>query len=144
MNTSDIPPKVVISVMVQKEGKILLNLRKGSFASEQYGTPGGKLEGMETFQECAERECAEEAGITIGKIRFMAVMNNLIHNPHHFVSVIVAADWVGGEPQVLEPEKCAGWDWYEMDHLPSPLTEVTRCLIEAVKTGQNYFDAKAV
>ncbi|MEK9157368.1 MAG: NUDIX domain-containing protein [Patescibacteria group bacterium] len=136
-------PKVVICVMVQKDGKTLLNFRKGSFAANMFGMAGGKLENMETFQQAADRECLEEAGITIGPLRFVCIMNNHLHNPHHFVNLGVVADWVSGEPQVLEPEKCASWGWYDLDDLPQPLTEVTTCLMKAYKTGQSYFDEPA-
>ncbi len=69
-------------------------------------------------------------------------MNNFAHDPHHFVNLCLVADWVSGEPQVLEPEKCASWGWYDLDNLPTPLTEVTQCLVDAYKSGENYFDPK--
>ncbi len=136
-------PTVVVSVMVMKEGKVLLNFRKGSFAHDMFGTPGGKVDNMETFQQCAERECAEEAGITIGQVKFVCLMNNFAHAPHHFVNIGVMVDWIGGEPTVMEPEKCASWGWYDLDDLPQPLTEVTQCLLKAHESEQNYFDAVA-
>ena len=63
--TDQIVPRVVVSVIVMKDGKTLLNFRKGSFAADKFGVPGGKLDAMETFQACAERECMEEAGIKV-------------------------------------------------------------------------------
>jgi 8-oxo-dGTP diphosphatase len=30
-------------------------------------------------------------------------------------------DYVGGEPQLCEPHKCAGWQWFEWDNLPETL-----------------------
>ncbi|MEK9131089.1 MAG: NUDIX domain-containing protein [Patescibacteria group bacterium] len=137
----DLRPIVVVSVMVVKDGKLLLNFRKGSFAANQFGTAGGKLDNMESFQQCAERECSEEAGLKIGAVRFVCVFNNHVHNPNHFVTIGVVTDWVSGEPTVMEPEKCVSWGWYDFDHLPSPLTEVTKCLVKAYKDGGNYFDA---
>ena len=135
-------PTLVISVLVLKEGRALLNYRLGSFAHDMFGTPGGKLDPLETFQQCAERETAEEAGVKISNVRFLCLMNNFAHAPHHFVNVCVVADWVSGEPQVLEPEKCRSWEWYDLDHLPTPLTEVTACLMACYKSGENYVDAK--
>ncbi len=137
-------PVMVVSVLVLKNGKALLNFRKGSFASEMFGTPGGKLENMETFQQCADREAMEEAGITIGPVQFVCLLNNFAHAPHHFINLCVVANWAAGEPQVLEPEKCASWGWYDLDNPPSPLTEVTDCLIKAYKNGGNYFDAMPI
>ena len=51
------------------------------------------------------------------------------------------ADWKSGEPEVLEPEKCEGWEWYDLDHLPQLFGPCVLAL-EAYKTGKNYFDVK--
>lgn len=42
--------------------------------------------------------------------------------------------------KVLEPEKCEGWAWYDLENLPQPLFKGCESCIEAYKTGQNYFD----
>lgn len=140
MHESTQRPIIFVSVMVNKGHTTLLNFRKGSFAADCYGVPGGKLDNMETFQQCAERECLEEAGIKIGSVRFVCLINNRLHDPHHFMNVGVVADWVSGEPEVREPEKCAGWGWYDLDHLPEPMTEVSRCIARALTSGQNFFE----
>ena len=59
--------------------------------------------------------------------------------PKHYVDIGVIADWKSGEPHVLEPEKCEGWDWYSLDNLPMPLFAVEPQYIEAIKTGRHYF-----
>ena len=51
------------------------------------------------------------------------------------------AHWMSGEPKIMEPDKCDGWDWYDMDNLPSPLFGTIESYIEAYKTGRNYWDA---
>lgn len=38
---------------------------------------------------------------------------------HHFVSRHHRAEVAAREPQLLEPEKCEGWDWYPRDD-PTP------------------------
>src|SRR3989338_3768070 len=45
--------KVGIGVLIFKEGKVLLCKRKGSHGSGEYAFPGGHLEYMESFTECA-------------------------------------------------------------------------------------------
>ena len=137
---SELIPRVVVSVMVMKEGKVLMNFRKGGFASEMFGLPGGKLDNGETFQQCAERETMEESGVVIGPGRFLCVLNNHAHTPMHFINFGFIADWVSGEPQVLEPEKCASWGWYDLDHLPEPMTEVNHAVLQAYRTGEQLFD----
>ena len=58
-------PRVGIGIMVFKEGKILLGKRKNSHGSGEYAFPGGHLEYMESYKECALREIAEECGIEV-------------------------------------------------------------------------------
>ena len=135
--------KVGIGVMVFKEGKILLGKRKGSHGASQYAFPGGHLEYMESFEETAIRETLEECGIELQNIKFQFVMNLVAYAPKHYVHLGFTADWKSGQPQVLEPDKCESWDWYDLDNLPSPLFTTCEFAVRNIKTGENYFDAEA-
>lgn len=132
--------RVGIGVMIFKDGKILLGKRKSALGKGQYGWPGGGLEYMESFEECARRECREEAGIEIKNIRFLRLLNLKDFAPKHYVDIELVADWESGEPQTLEPDKCESWQWYDLDRLPEPLFAPEYSSIEAYKTGKNYFD----
>lgn len=68
-------PKVGIGVLVFKKGKALLAKRKGSHGRGEYAFPGGHLEFGESIEECAKRECREEAGIEIKNVRFLRLLN---------------------------------------------------------------------
>ncbi len=134
-------PKVGIGVMILKDGKVLLGKRMGSHGAGQYAFPGGHLEYMESFENCAKRETTEETGIEIGNIRLLRLMNLKAYAPKHYVDVGLIADWKSGEPRIMEPEKCEGWGWYDIDNLPAPLFSTIETYIEAYKGGNNYFDA---
>lgn len=56
-------PKVGVGIMVMKNGKVLLGKRKGSHGTGKYAWPGGHMEHMESFEECAKREVREETEI---------------------------------------------------------------------------------
>ncbi|TSC60080.1 MAG: excinuclease ABC subunit A, partial [Parcubacteria group bacterium Gr01-1014_107] len=56
-----------VSAQAGKDGKVLLGKRKGSHGVGEYAFPGGKLEYLESFGECARREVREECGIEIKK-----------------------------------------------------------------------------
>ena len=141
METTHDRPKVGIGVMVLKDGKVLLGKRKGSHGEGQYAWPGGHLEYMESFEECAKREVMEETGIEIEGIRFLRLFNLKAYAPKHYVDIGLMAFWKSGEPKIMEPEKCEGWGWYDMDHLPSPLFGTIEIYIEAYKTGRDYWDS---
>ena len=53
----------------------------------------------------------------------------------HYIDVDFVCEAPAGEPQLAEPEKCDGWDWYDLDDLPQPLFVVTRRMIESLRSG---------
>ena len=134
-------PKVGVGVMIIKNGKVLLGKRKGSHGAGEYAWPGGSMEYMESFEECAKRETKEETGMEIKNIRFLRLMNLKHFAPKHFVDIELLADWESGEAQLLEPEKFESWQWYDLDNLPEPLFYPQYSCIEAYKTGKNFWDS---
>lgn len=52
-------PKTGVGVMILKNGKVLLGKRKGSHGEGEFAFPGGHLEYMEGFADCARREVLE-------------------------------------------------------------------------------------
>ncbi len=128
-------PRVGLGALILKDGKVLLGRRKGSFAQGEYAFPGGHLEYMERFEDGMLREITEECGLTVKNMRFQMVTNIMRYAPKHFVGLVFVADWESGEPQNLEPEKCEGWDWYDLEALPSPLFASTETAIASLKNG---------
>ncbi len=139
-NVQEQKPKVGVGIMIFKDGKILLARRKGSHGAGEYAFPGDHLEYMESFEECAKRELAEETGIEIDNIRFLFLANVRKYAPKHYAHIGLIADWKSGEPQVLEPEKSEEWQWYDLDNLPSPMFEICSLSVDSYKTGKNYYD----
>lgn len=134
--------KVGIGVMVFKDGKVLLHKRKASHGTGEYSFPGGHLEYMESFEQCAKRETQEEAGIEIQNVRFQYLANVTHYAPKHYVHVGLIADWKSGEPTIMEPEKCEGWDWYSLENLPQPLFKMCQMAFDNLKSGVVYQDAQ--
>lgn len=133
--------KVGVGVMIIKDGKVLLGKRKGSHGQGEYAWPGGHLEYMESFEECAKREVKEETGMEIQNVRFLRLMNLKEYAPKHYADVGLIADWGSGEPKIIEPDRIEGWNWYDIDNLPEPLFKTIPSYIEAYKTGRNFWDA---
>lgn len=133
-------PRVGVGIMILKEGKVLLGWRKASHGGGSYAFPGGHLEHMESFEECARREIAEECGIQVTNLRFLFLANLKLYAPKQYVHIHLMADWLSGEPQVLEPERQEAWGWYTLDDLPQPRFSTCDLAFEAYKTGKNYWD----
>lgn len=105
----------------------------------KYAGPAGHLEYGESFEEGIRREVKEETGGGVKNLKFTCVIN-LKTEGRHYVDVGFTGEWEGGDPELCEPARCAGWGWYTLDNLPSPLGEFDADFIEAYKTGRNYFD----
>lgn len=113
---------VGVGVIIVKDGKILMGLRKGKHGTGTWSIPGGKLDYMEELEDCARREVYEETSLRIKNLRQLTTTNNMFKDEDkHSVSIIFLADYDGGEVRVMEPEKCAEWRWCDWDDLPQPL-----------------------
>jgi 8-oxo-dGTP diphosphatase len=115
-------PKVGLGVLIMKDGKVLLGKRKNSHGDGTWCFTGGHLEAGESWEDCARRETAEEAGIEIKNLRFGTATNDIFEKEgKHYVTIIMLADYVSGEITLCEPEKCERWEWFSWDALPMPL-----------------------
>ncbi len=141
MTNEQLHPRVGIGVMVMKHGKVLMGKRRGSHGQGEYAWPGGHLEYMESFEECAKREVREETGMEITNIQFVRIMNLKDYAPKHYIDIGLKADWKSGEPKVLESEKVERWDWYDPNDLPQPQFTTIPSYLEAIKTGRTCWDA---
>ena len=135
MKTSLTHPRVGVGVLLQKEGKILLGLRKGSHGAQTWAPAGGHLEFGETVEECARRELLEETGVTAISCRLGPWVENVLDNgTKHYITLFVIVDQYEGELQLLEPDKCECWQWFRWDALPSPLFAPLSSYIKSLST----------
>lgn len=138
-----IRPQVVVSVLVEKDGKILMGKRKGTDGTNgMYGVPGGRLEMLESIEECALRELDEETGINADEFRFIGTVNVRKFAPKHFVVVLLHAKWVSGEPENREPDRSEPWEWIDPNAPPDNMTPASRDGLTALLTGQLSFEAE--
>ena len=116
-------PLIGTALIVRKGNQFLLHKRKGPHAKGTWGCPGGHLEMWETFEESSLRELHEEAGpLAVSLPRFFTAANTRFYEEgRHYVTIFMVCDWIAGEPQIMEPDKCDGWAWFTYDNLPHPL-----------------------
>jgi 8-oxo-dGTP diphosphatase len=112
-------------VVLNAEGQILLGLRKGAHRAGHWSFPGGWLDRADTeTAHAAIRETEEETGLVVHK----AAQHIWVTEDHPSIEtrtvtlyhITRAGEWEG-IPEVMEPNKCVRWRWFDLDNLPSPL-----------------------
>ncbi len=135
-------PRVGIGVMIQNEkDEVLLGLRRGSHGSGEWSFPGGHLEIGETVLETAKREVKEETNLDVNKFELISVadeMRYLKSDGQHYLNIGVKALYEGGEPLVMELDKCERWAWFSLDNLPINLFEGTELVVNNFKNKTIY------
>lgn len=135
-------PRVGIGVMIQNEkDQVLLGLRQGSHGDGEWAFPGGHLEFGETIYETAKREVKEETGLDVNEFKLISVADEMRYiktDGKHYLNIGIMAKHDGGEPQVMEPEKCKEWRWFSLNNLPTILLEGTELVIKNFKAGKIY------
>jgi 8-oxo-dGTP diphosphatase len=124
MSTPDTPVvRVGVAVIIQREGRVLLGLRRSSSHGDgAWQFPGGHLEWGESVAACAVREAREETGLDVQVTGFGPFTNDIFHHDgKHYVTLFVLAQAPQGEPQRCEPDKCERWEWFAWNALPAPL-----------------------
>ena len=135
-------PRVGIGVMIQnKKGEVLLGLRQGSHGAGEWSFPGGHLEFGETIFQTAQREVKEETGLEVADFKLISVADEMRYiksDNKHYLNIGVKAEYQGGEPKVMEPDKCKEWKWFSLDSLPDKMLEGTELTIRNFKAGIIY------
>jgi 8-oxo-dGTP diphosphatase len=140
-------PKVGVGIIVIKPGgdgpQVMLHQRKGSLGLNYWGSGGGHLELGESLMDGALRELREEAGeeLRVKNVKFLGVMNFTEMQPKHYVDVSFLSEWEAGEPMNGAPEETTDWQWFALNDLPSPLFPPVERYLEAMASGQVFFDS---
>lgn len=117
-------PKVGVACFVWRDGKFIVGKRLGAHGEGTWSVPGGHLEYGESWEEAAKREVLEETGVEITNVRFLAATNDVFEaNNKHYISIWLEADWLSGEPTIMEPDKWVDQEWRDFSSLPAPLFE---------------------
>jgi 8-oxo-dGTP diphosphatase len=125
------PVRVGCTIIVHRHGRVLLGERGESCetAKNLYAYPGGRMDYGETPEDGILRELFEETGLRGKKedLKFFRYCNEFFpEQGKHYVSLVFIMELKEGEPVTTEPDKCKGWEWIEVDHLPENMFEPAR------------------
>ncbi|MBU4216956.1 NUDIX domain-containing protein [Candidatus Parcubacteria bacterium] len=142
MTTEKIRPRVGVGVLIQNsKGEVLLGLRQGAHGEGEWSFPGGHLEFGETIFETAKREVKEEVDLDVSEFELISVADELryiITDNKHYLNIGIKAVYNGGDPKLMEPDKCKEWRWVSLNDLPKRLFKGTELVIRNFKDGKIY------
>jgi len=108
--------------VINEQNKLLLWQRKSVFGDWLWGLPGGHREPDEEPTDSAIRELLEETGISIEKTR-ISFLGTTEYEWPRFLSVhhnfLVKYIWT--HVQLMEPEKCYEWKFFNTNNIPESL-----------------------
>lgn len=132
MDKTALKPRVGVGIIVVRNGQILLGRRKGAHGAGTWAPPGGHLEFGESAEDCAKREALEETGLVLDSVSQGPFTNDIfVGEQKHYVTLFMISNCPIGDPQVLEPDKCEGWEWFDWANLPRPLFKSLETLLKA-------------
>jgi 8-oxo-dGTP diphosphatase len=129
-------------VVLRRERQVLLQLRQNTgFMDGNWAcAAAGHVEAGESVEAAAVREAAEEMGLTLDRRDLLPLSTlhrtNVGDSPRaQRVDFFFAASRWAGEPKIMEPEKCAAIEWFDLDKLPEPMPEHERYVLENLAAG---------
>lgn len=122
--------------------EVLLQLRRNTGYMDDHwaAAAAGHVERGETAYDAARREAAEELDVRDVELQFEFTMQRTQHADPIDERVdffFTARSW-SGEPRIVEPEKCAGIEWYPLDDLPDTVVPHERHALRSLGTVDSY------
>jgi ADP-ribose pyrophosphatase YjhB (NUDIX family) len=113
VSAAPVPVAAAIAVLVQ-DRHVLLVRRANPPDQGLWGFPGGRIEPGETVFAAAERELAEETGLTGRAVRLLDALDLLDRAPegtlrHHFILLAVACTPLSGTLRPADDALDAAW-----------------------------------
>nr|WP_083916160.1 NUDIX domain-containing protein [Methylobacterium sp. B34] len=134
MNVNAVGPLVGCGAAVFEDGKILLVRRQRAPEAGCWGLPGGKVEPFEPVAEATAREIREELGIIIEPVDLLCVVDQIDRlDGQHWIAPVFRIDRYEGTPTIMEPDALSELGWFDLDHLPTTVTEATKQALAAMK-----------
>ena len=126
-------------IVLNGHHEILLGKRKGAHRAGHWSCPGGWLDRADSGTVVAVcREALEETGLVLDKMKVKQMLWTTEDHPELGVRTVTLYHlaWPGfweGEVLLMEPNKCEGWQWFDLDDLPSPLFPGVKYALEKLQ-----------
>lgn len=127
-------PRVGCGAAIIKDGQLLLVQRRRAPEAGYWGLPGGKVDPFEPAATAIAREIREELGIIIIARDLLCVVDQIDRaERQHWIAPVFRIDRYEGTPEILEPDALSDFGWFDVDGLPSAITEATKQAVAAMR-----------
>lgn len=109
-------PKVAVTALIRKEGKVLLVRRVNQPAQGSWTLPGGFMDAFEVPEQAIQRECLEETGLTIEVTAFHQIFSGREHDHGSDILLVYDAQIISGELRSGDDADRA--EFFALDALP--------------------------
>jgi 8-oxo-dGTP diphosphatase len=134
--------RAAVYVILRRGDEILMSQRFNTgYEDGKYSFVAGHVELDENPVAAMQREAFEEAGITIRKedLRFVHVLHRNCVDGRVYVDYFFEARSWGGEPKIMEPNKCSAFTWFPLNNLPTTTIPYIREVLERTYKSQEIF-----
>ena len=126
-------------LILYNRGNILL-LRQKKGQGGNYTLVGGTIESTEFAREALIREASEEAGLLLKKenLQLAHVLHKRPRKKRQRITLYFKATKWSGKIKTGEPNKFKGVAWFQLENLPSNLSETVRHVLHQYRLGNLY------
>jgi len=134
----------IAAYLVLRDGdKVLLSKRANTgWMDGMYSMVSGHIEADETPVQALIREAREEAGIEVRpedlKMIHISMRQRASKDDNAYVDFYLECTRWQGEIRNMEPEKCAGLEWFPLSQLPDNIIPVYMQVFAAIARGEMY------
>jgi 8-oxo-dGTP diphosphatase len=121
-------PKVVVTALIEAQGRVLLVRRDIEPGRGQWGLPGGFVDWDEHPEQAVVRECREEIAVRIEPLELLSVQH-VVTDDEGIVILPYRARLVSGEPVAADEVQQVGW--FSPDALPPLAFSSHRKMLQA-------------
>ncbi len=132
---------VGILVFDSTQKKILLGKRKNSFRAGTWGIPGGRVGITESIEDAMKRELREETGVKPIQYKYLGVVREYQkENNGPFIFFIFKCTKYAGDIKNMEPDKCEGWVWHDLNKLPKNILKGHKLALDLLTQKNHLVD----
>lgn len=125
-----------ITVMIFKDGKMLLGKRIGSHGDGEYSFSSGYRESMGRY---TTRAIVGEDDIQFNNLGLQYLTYPKLDAPNHYLHLHVTDD-ASSNPKGQKPDTYTSWDGYDINNIPFSFWDCLQQAISCYQTGKTFFD----